>query len=147
MNEVLPTIASTIAIMITTYHGSCHCGAVRFEADIDLALASLRCNCSICRKMRFWAMLVAPASFRLLAGTQYLDSYQFGRRVDQHLFCRQCGIHPFGTGDAPRRGPFYAVNLGCLDDVSDALLASVPITYVDGWHDRWDAAPAHTAHL
>lgn len=28
------------------YHGSCHCGAVRFEVPTALLLAS-RCNCSL----------------------------------------------------------------------------------------------------
>ena len=41
-----------------TYHGSCFCGAVAFEADGDLADGTMRCNCRFCRKMRYWEMLL-----------------------------------------------------------------------------------------
>ena len=133
--------------MLKTYHGSCHCGQVRFEAAIDLAEGTLRCNCSVCTKVRFWPALVKPAAFRLLAGEGALSLYQFHTKTDEHFFCKYCGVRSFGTGDSPRWGKFYAVNVTCLDDVTDEELAHAPITYIDGKNDRWDQAPAQTRHL
>lgn len=133
--------------MEKTYHGSCHCGAVRFEADIDLSRGTLRCNCSICIKARFWAAVVKSGSFRLLQGEADLVKYQFAAKRDEHFFCRHCGIRSFGTGDSPRWGKFYGVSVTCLDDVSDEELASAPITYLDGRGDNWESPPAETRHL
>ena len=128
-----------------TYRGSCHCGAVRFVAEIDLAQGTLRCNCSICAKLRFWPAIVASSAFRLLAGDEALVDYQFQTRRDHHYFCRHCGVQPFGT--SPRWGAFHAVNVACLDDATPEALAAAPITWIDGRNDNWDSAPAFTAHL
>ncbi|HSW11673.1 MAG TPA: GFA family protein [Solimonas sp.] len=133
--------------MKQTYRGSCHCGAVRFEADIDLSQPTYRCNCSICRRNRFWPAIVLPEDFRLLAGEGAMTQYLFNSMRNQHWFCRRCGVRPYGIGHTPEGQRIYGVNLGCLDDVSDAELAAAPVTYVDGRDDRWHMAPAETRHL
>ena len=133
--------------MLKTYRGSCHCGAVRFEADLDLAQPTFRCNCSICRRTRFWAAVAREDGFRLLAGQDELTKYLFNTRKNEHWFCSQCGVRAFGIGTETPIGRMVGVNVGCLEDVADDELARVPITYVDGRHDRWQSAPAHFAHL
>src|SRR5436190_3570721 len=132
--------------MRRTYHGSCHCGAVTFEADLDLTQPTYRCNCSICRRTRFWPAVAMPGQFRLLTGAAELTEYRFNTRKNVHRFCRTCGVRCFGEGGETPMGPMFGVNLGCLDDASDEELAAAPITYVDGRADRF-APPALFAHL
>ena len=129
------------------YHGSCHCGAVKFEADLDLTLPTYRCNCSICRRTRFWPAVVGAAGFRLLQGRDDLTKYLFNTRKNEHWFCRHCGVRAFGHGTETPMGEMFGVNLGCLDDVTDDELARAPIVYVDGRADRWQSAPLHFSHL
>lgn len=133
--------------MLRTYRGSCHCGAVTFEADLDLTRPSYRCNCSICRRTRFWAAVAAPEAFRLLSGESELTRYLFNTRNNEHWFCGRCGVRCFGVGNETPIGKMYGVNLGCLDDVGDEELSRVPITYVDGRNDRPDATPEFHGHL
>lgn len=132
--------------MLKTYRGGCHCGAVTFEADLDLAQSSYRCNCSICRRTRFWPAIAKADGFRLLSGEAELTQYLFNTRKNQHYFCRHCGVRAFGVGTETPMGKMYGVNLGCLEGVSEEELSRVPITYVDGQHDRF-AAPEHFSHL
>lgn len=129
------------------YQGSCHCGAVRYEADLDLEQGTFKCNCSICTKTRTWLAIVSPEAFRLLAGDTDLTDYQFGTQTIHHLFCKQCGVRSFGWGDDPDSGRFYAIHVTCLDDVDLDQLIRAPITYVDGRHDDWRSPPAETRHL
>jgi len=130
----------------TTYRGRCHCGAVTFEADLDLTQPTYRCNCSICRRTRFWAAVARPEAFRLLTGEAELTPYLFGDRKNEHRFCRHCGVRPFGIGKVTPMGPMFGINVGCLD-ITDEQMASLPIVRVDGLHDRWGNPPEHAAHL
>ena len=132
--------------MKKTHQGSCHCKAVRFEADIDLAEGTVKCNCSICAKGRNWLAAVKADSFRLLAGESELSEYQFGRRKIHHRFCKRCGLRPFSHGE-PGGKMFYAVNLACLDNVTPDELIQAPVAFVDGLHDDFKSAPKETRHL
>lgn len=129
-----------------TRHGSCHCGAVRFECDLDLAHGTSRCNCSVCAKTRFWKAVVPASAIRLLRGAEALADYTFGRGAVHHRFCTRCGVKPFGQ---VRLGSdeLVAVNVACLDDVEPAELAAAPVRYEDGRNDAWESPPAETRHL
>lgn len=102
-----------------TYRGSCHCGAVTFEARTTLT-SSLRCNCSLCRRKGAVMASVEPQDFKLLSGEEQLTLYQFNTRTAKHYFCKVCGIYTFHR---PRSNPnIYRVNVGCLDDVDPLAL-------------------------
>jgi hypothetical protein len=133
--------------MKQTYTGGCHCGAVRYEADVDLSKGTVKCNCSICSKARAWLAAVDGGDFRLLRGADALSAYQFGDNRIHHLFCSHCGVKSFARGNAPEGKQFVVVVVSCLDNVSDAQLAELPIMYVDGRNDNFQAAPVQTSHL
>jgi hypothetical protein len=136
---------------LRTYSGSCHCGAVRYEAELDLAAGTMRCNCSLCTKARAWFVFAKGAEhFRLLSGESALAEYRWtpaGRAESalQYRFCRTCGIRAFARGELEALGgTFHAVPVTSLDGVDADELAAAPVNYVDGRHNVFDRAPQDT---
>ncbi len=132
-----------------TYQGSCHCGAVRFEAIFDMRDGTSKCNCTLCTKQRAWFVFVKPPNFRLLSDEAGLADYQFGERILHHQFCRTCGVRAFGWGDHEIMGGlWHYVNVASLDNADTTELAEAPVKYVDGRHDDYDGPPpTETRHL
>jgi hypothetical protein len=117
--------------------GSCHCGRVRFEVELDLAQGGSRCNCSICTKIAPVSGIVRPAQFHLLTDEAELSSYEWGGKISKRYFCRHCGVHCFGRGHlAEVGGDFVGVNLNTLDDVE---ISQLSLAYFDGRHNNWQA--------
>jgi hypothetical protein len=112
--------------------GGCHCGAVRFEAEMpEPPVPALDCNCSMCAKTGYLHVMVAHGDFELISGRDALTDYRFGTGAAHHLFCRHCGIKSFYQ---PRSHPeAWSVNARCLD--ADVALE---IEAFDG--RNWEAA-------
>ncbi len=68
-----------------SYRGSCHCGAVRFEATGELEGLEI-CNCSLCSRMGYVQWYVGPDQFRLLTPETALRTYRFGTMTSENHF-------------------------------------------------------------
>jgi len=96
--------------------GGCHCGAVRYDANVDL-INVISCNCSICIKRGALFSFVPGHEFELKTGADHLADYQFAQKKIHHLFCSKCGVSSFARGVAPDGSEVIAINVRCLDDI------------------------------
>lgn len=119
---------------VHTQRGSCRCGAVRFEIDVDLSAGTTRCNCTWCTKNGWWGVIVKPDAFRLLQGAELCPPRPPDLWAVRHR-CPTCGVIPYGEGDLPQiGGAFVSINIRCLDGVK---LDGVPVRYLDGLNNTW----------
>jgi hypothetical protein len=97
--------------------GSCHCGAVAYEADIDPARVGI-CHCTDCQNLTGSAYRVSvPAArdaFKLVRGAPavYVKTADSGAKRAQG-FCQTCGS-PIYTYDI-EKPETYGLRVGCID--------------------------------
>jgi len=118
-----------------TYRGSCHCGRVRFEVDLELDHVRL-CDCSICRRRGALIHRVEAERLRMLTPLSELTLYQWHTRTAEDWFCPTCGILPFrrprqrtaeeiAAGHPDFTG--WGINVRCLEGVD---LDAIPVRRV-----------------
>jgi hypothetical protein len=123
-----------------TLNGSCHCGAVKFTAELPLGFASARrCTCSNCRMRGAVVVTSADEGFNITQGEDKLATYRFNTGVAEHYFCTVCGIY---THHKRRSNPGQlGVNVACLEGVSPFDFQKVVVN--DGQRHPGDN-PTHT---
>ena len=60
---------------------------------------------------------VTPDKFKIVAGGDGLEDYQFNKKMIHHLMCPDCGIESFARGKGPDGKEMIAINVRCLDGV------------------------------
>lgn len=97
--------------------GSCHCGEITYEAEIDPELVGI-CHCDDCQVLTGSAYRVSvPAlaeQFHLLTGAPkaYVKTADSGNRR-RHSFCPTCGTPVCASADRDDP-PSYSLRVGCL---------------------------------
>ena len=110
--------------------GSCHCGNVTYEAEVDPNSAHV-CNCTDCQILTgsgFRVTVHAPGNaFRLLSGQPkvYVKVADSGAKR-RHSFCPDCGTPVHSTADT-ESPTSYSLRVGCLRQ--RALLAPKTVSY------------------
>ena len=110
------------------YKGSCHCGAIAFDAEGELKEV-MACNCSICSRKGSLLWFIPRDKFRLRTPEEKLGTYTFNKHVIKHHFCSTCGIHPFAEAADKSGKPMAAINVRCLEDFD---FAALPVKHFDG---------------
>src|SRR5262245_37228372 len=117
----------------TPQRGSCHCGAVRYAANLDVRAGATMCNCTICTKLGARGGIVKPDAFELLEGGEHVHTYVWGHKISQRFFCKHCGVYCFARGNLPELGGEYvSINYNTLDDVD---VGTLKLGHWDGRHD------------
>ncbi|MCC7483551.1 MAG: GFA family protein [Burkholderiales bacterium] len=96
--------------------GACHCGGIRFEAEVDPATSAL-CHCTDCQTLSGAAyranVRTVKGGFRLLAGTPkiYVKTAESGTKR-AHGFCPDCGTSLYSTSVSDPQ--IHGLRLGTL---------------------------------
>ena len=119
---------------MTTYPGSCHCGAVQIALTSDKKPEEMRigrCACSFCRRHGARTMGDPGGSVEFRASPGGLSRYRFGLGITDYLLCARCGTY-VGAAMPDDDGRILGiVNVNALD-IRDRFDPAPPLHAYDG---------------
>ena len=89
---------------MSTYRGSCHCGAVTFNSLASGITELTTCDCPLCRQKNALMTKVHESALTVLSGKALLSAYEWNTHCAQHLLLtlRACAC---ATAGVPRVNP------------------------------------------
>jgi hypothetical protein len=104
--------------------GSCHCGHIVYEAEVDPQKAMI-CHCTDCQTLSGSAFRTVvptlPDTFKLLSGTLkiYVKTGESGTKRPQ-AFCPECGTPIYSTvmGEGPK---VHSIRVGTVHQRGDLV--------------------------
>ena len=118
---------------MTTYPGSCHCGAVEITFTSTKKPEEMRvgrCACSFCRRHGARTLGDPAGSVEFRAAPNTLSRYRFGLAITDYLLCAKCGAYVGAV--MPEDGKAIGiVNVNSLD-IRDSFDPAPPLHHYDG---------------
>lgn len=118
---------------MTTYPGSCHCGAIEIVLTSDKNPEEMRvgrCGCSFCRRHGARTMGDPGGTVEFRSAPNALSRYRFGLGITDYLLCAKCGAY-VGAIMPEENGAIGIVNVNSLD-IRDTFDAAPPLHHYDG---------------
>jgi hypothetical protein len=108
-------------------HGSCHCGAVKWQFK-GMPEAVTACNCTICR--RYGALWASDYENEGIGVTGATQAYIRGPQIEFH-FCCACGCVAYWRSQAPGQDGRRRIAVNVRLTEPDPI-AKLPIEHFDG---------------
>ncbi len=118
---------------MTTYTGSCHCGALSIRFDSEKKPEEMRvgrCGCSFCRRHGARTLGDPGGSVEFRGKPGSLSRYRFGLGITDYLLCAKCGAYVGAVMD-DEAGAIGIVNVNSLD-IRDTFDPAPPLHHYDG---------------
>ena len=102
--------------------GKCHCGEIRYEAEIDVNMVGI-CHCTDCQILSGSAfrtiVITVSDKFKLIAGElkSYVKTAESGTKRTQ-TFCPNCGSPIYSSSET---NPEYSIRVGTIDQRSQLV--------------------------
>jgi hypothetical protein len=117
---------------MTSYRGSCHCGAVSYEfrTEVPPSAWSVRaCQCSFCLKHAGVYTSDPKGSVRFeVKEPSVLTRYRFGHKTADFAFCGHCGGYLGAITEEDGR-KLAVLNIHAMDPQPEGLPPEQPMSY------------------